>query len=245
MSAGDFPILGPPSISLQKFTDILTAAKSPAAPDAVGMYTAALRYHVDPAVLLAVFQHESSFGRAGVAVQTRNVGNLEFTPISTEFGAVKAGRWAAYPSWTASAEDTARLLASSLYGRNPAFNTVRKFPYRWAPSSDGNNPAEYGAALASSIASWTGSSGRLYSVSPQKASATAPSGPKRTGPPPSSATIGLQPKSDTSSAPSSVPVTIGPYLQASPSGMPQDVGPLLAILAFSAIAVVLLLVLVA
>ena len=152
----DYPILGGPSIDLATFTNILQGAHSPAAGEASGLYNAATTYGVDPAVLLAVFQHESSFGTKGVATTTRNVGNLVYQPNSAQFGGYQSGRWNAYPTWTQGALDASRLLASGLYGRSSGYSTARTFPARWAPSSDGNNPTGYGAALVSSINAWRG-----------------------------------------------------------------------------------------
>lgn len=170
----DYPILGAPTISLATFSAVLQNAGSPAAPEAAGMYQAATHYGVDPAVLLAVFQHESSFGKSGVARNTRNVGNLEWHPVSAGVGAVQAGRWASYPSWTASASDTARLLASTMYGRSSQYATVRTFPFRWAPSSDGNAPTSYGAALAASIHRWSGQAGSIITALPRIEAAALP-----------------------------------------------------------------------
>lgn len=152
----DYSIVGPPTISLEQARGILEAAGSPAAGEAAGIYNAALRYGVDPAVLLAVFGHESSFGKAGVARTTKSVGNLVYTEGSAAMGAMRAGRWAAYRSWTEGALDAARLLGSTLYGRGPAFNTARTFPFRWAPASDGNKPSAYGSAVVATISRWGG-----------------------------------------------------------------------------------------
>lgn len=161
-AAGDYPILGKPSIGLVAFGSVLRNASSPAAPEYIGIYNAAVQHGVDPAVLLAVFQHESSFGKAGAAAHTKNIGNLVYTATSAAMGAGKSGRWSSYSSWTQSAQDTSRLLA--VYGHNAirkgvTTSTVRTFPNVWAPSSDGNKPAAYGAALARSIAGWTGKGG--------------------------------------------------------------------------------------
>lgn len=171
----DYPILGGPSIDLATFTNILQGAHSPAAGEASGLYNAATTYGVDPAVLLAVFQHESSFGTKGVATTTRNVGNLVYQPNSAQFGGYQSGRWNAYPTWTQGALDASRLLASSLYGRSSSYSTARTFPARWAPSSDGNNPTGYGSALVSSINAWRGVS--TPAPVPAKVTAPAPAKP--------------------------------------------------------------------
>lgn len=155
----DYRILAPPSISLAQFTSVLTAANSPAAGEAAGMYTAAVTRGVDPAVLLAIFHHESNYGKAGVATRTHSPGNLVYTPSTAANGGVRdpvGGRFAAYPTWTQGAADASRLLASGLYGASSAYSTARTFPARWAPSSDGNNPTAYGAAVVRDINAYRG-----------------------------------------------------------------------------------------
>jgi len=141
----DYSILSAPRISLRTFAGVLVRAGSPAAGAAEGAYEAAKRYGVDPAVLLAVFQHESNYGRAGVARSSRSWGNLRRSPdYPTRDG------FARYPDWVTGAADTARLLR--VYGKNQIrpgkdTSTVERFPYVWAPTADGNAPDSYGDAL--------------------------------------------------------------------------------------------------
>lgn len=170
---GDYPILGAPTITLASFRNVLTNANSPAAPEAIGLYNAAIQYGVDPAVLLAVFQHESSFGKAGIAVGRNNGFGLRFYG-NDSFGGTNKGGWYTFPTWTAGAQHVAALLAGPKYGQSANYNTVRTFTARYAPSSDGNNPASYGATLARNIATWTGSAGvPLKATSAPKASTKA------------------------------------------------------------------------
>ena len=63
-----------------------------------------------------------------------------------------------YLSWTAGAQDAARLLVK--YGSNkikPGTETssVRTFLFVWAPSADGNIPDAYGISLAQWIGEWS------------------------------------------------------------------------------------------
>lgn len=166
----DYPILGPPRISALGFATVLSSNRSPAAPEAAAAYAAARGAGVDPAVLLAVFRKESTYGRFGKAARTRSWGNLR-DPAT--------GQFKSYGSWTAGAADTARLLA--VYGRNqirPGRNTstVQTMPYVWAPSSDGNAPDAYGDTLARWIGQW------------QRQYPSSGSGP---GVPPSSPPVGI------------------------------------------------------
>ncbi len=52
----------------------------PAASDAAALYRIPLDRSLDPAVALAFFAHESTYGTAGVAVHSRNWGNLRRGP---------------------------------------------------------------------------------------------------------------------------------------------------------------------
>ena len=116
--AGDYPLLGPPSISLPAFASILSAAGSPAASSATGIYNALKKYGVDPAVGLAIFQHESSFGKAGTATKTHSIGNSRYYGDQglgiTKYVTASNGSFANYPNYTVAAEDLGRLLSSSM-----------------------------------------------------------------------------------------------------------------------------------
>lgn len=147
--ATDYPILAPPTITARTFAAVLTRAGSPARGAALDAYRSAVAYGVDPAVLLAVFSHESSYGRAGRAVGNRSWGNERSAP-----GYPTSDGFARFPTWEAGAHNTARLLR--VYGKSairPGTNTstVQRMPYVWAPAADGNRPDAYGDALVRSI----------------------------------------------------------------------------------------------
>ena len=165
-AAGDYPLLGPPSISVGAFTSILQAAKSPAASEATGIFNALVKYGVDPAVGLAIFQHESSFGKSGTATKTLSIGNSRYYGDQglgiTKYVTASNGSFANYPSYTVAAEDLGRLLSSSMYGKSANYNTVRTFAAKYAPAADHNSPSGYGAAVANSLAKWTGSAGAAF-----------------------------------------------------------------------------------
>jgi len=153
--ANDYPIVGPASIDLRTFTSILTAAHSPAAGEAPAMYAAIRGYGVDPAVVLAVMQHESSFGKAGIAVGRHNLAGARYYASTAAFGATNRGGWASFPTYAASAAYTAHLLANHA-GQGSKGGTARSFASWYAPASDGNKPAAYGAAVVAAINKWRG-----------------------------------------------------------------------------------------
>lgn len=156
--ATDYTILAKPRISLERFAKVLRDAKSPAAGPAAACYAAAVREGVDPAVLLAVFEHESSFGTRGLAVVNKSFGNLRH-----------AGRFVRYATWPKGAADCARLLA--IYGRNEIrpgtrTDTTQTFPFVWAPRADHNDPDAYGDAITRAIAAWIRAGGVVTPTKP-------------------------------------------------------------------------------
>ncbi len=150
----DFTIISAPRMSLAGFRAVLERAASPAAPFAPRCYQAFVDAGVDPAVGLAVFQHESSYGRAGRATRNRSWGNTRY---SSAYPAALVDGFTRYPSWVAGAADCARLL--SVYGHNrirPGVDTstTQRFPYVWAPAADHNAPDRYGDAVTFAVNTW-------------------------------------------------------------------------------------------
>lgn len=170
----DYPILGAPTISLQAFTNVLRSAGSPIGAEAQGVYNAYVAHGVNPAIGLAIAQHESGYGKAGIAVGRDNPYGLRYYAGSYA-GAVNAGGWAKFTSYTAAANAHAGLLASSGYGRSAHYNTARTFAYRYAPSKDHNNPTAYGSAVVASLQRWGAGKGIDYT--PSKTAAKAPAKP--------------------------------------------------------------------
>lgn len=163
----DYPILGPPRISYAGFAAVLQANRSPATGEAPGCYRAFTDAGVDPAVGLAIFRKESTFGKYGKAASTRSWGNIR----------EPSGAFRIYSSWTAGARDAARLL--TVYGSNRIrpgrkTDTVQTMPYVWAPSSDGNAPDAYGDKLASWIGQWSTKYPAAGSSAPPLAGAPVP-----------------------------------------------------------------------
>ena len=147
--ADDFTILAEPRIRQGTFITILRDRRSPAAAEGKACWDGIVAHGVDPALALAIFQHESSFGTKGAAKDRRNWGNLRKSPKFPD-----DGRFVVYPTWADGARDAARLLAR--YGRNeirPGTNTktAQTFPFVWAPSADGNRPDVYGNEVVASM----------------------------------------------------------------------------------------------
>jgi len=145
-------LLNPPRISKQYLTEILQNSGSPTAPVAADCYDIIASYGLDPAIALAFFQHESSYGQAGVAVRSLNWGNLRKGSRARE---IKDG-FAFYDDWRDGLRDWCDLLRNT-YIDAWGLDTVDKVIPRYAPSADGNVPTAYIAAVENQVLDWAAS----------------------------------------------------------------------------------------
>ena len=144
----DLTLAAPPRIPRARFAAVLAEARSPAAPAADACFAAIVAQGIDPAIGLAMFRHESGCGCAGVAVKTRNWGNLRKSMGRAHH---VADGWAWYSSWPDGAADWAALMRAYV-GRG--LTTVRAAIPVYAPSSDHNAPESYSAAVLAAVAAW-------------------------------------------------------------------------------------------
>jgi hypothetical protein len=142
-------ILGRSSLSASFINTLFTLAHSPAAGTGQTFYTQSQQTGIDDAYPLAIFWHESNFGRAGVAVATRNPGNV--TCPGSSFPCL--GNFRLYPTWAVGVQDLYTLLAK-VYVSSRHLSTVETIFPVYAPLSDGNSPAAYIASVKSSVALW-------------------------------------------------------------------------------------------
>jgi len=100
-------------------------------------------YGVRPAVALAFFRKESGWGAKGVAVKTKAIGNIRFTPTSgsgVKYTNYKGFR--KYEAWEHGIQDWFWLISSKNYagsGRVSLEDIIKKY----SPASDMNDPAGY------------------------------------------------------------------------------------------------------
>lgn len=148
----DVLFIGPPSITKERFARVLLVAKSPASAESGVLYDILVRYRINPAVGLAFFEHESSLGKKGKAVTTKNWGNIR----RSQGGAFKVeGGFAFYETWAAGLEDWCKLIIND-YVNPRKHNTpgVRNALRIYAPSSDNNNPDAYANAVIALVRQW-------------------------------------------------------------------------------------------
>lgn len=157
-------IAAPPRIDAHTFKAILDEQHSPAAPEADALYAAFVAAGVDPAVGLAFFAHESSYGKAGITAdyETKNWGNVRTVEVP-DAGVVistRGGPFVKYPSWEAAVRDwCARLLGPRYAGSGLV--TVEQVIVKYAPSSDANSPAAYAEQVRFLVEKWSRGSTRL------------------------------------------------------------------------------------
>jgi hypothetical protein len=100
--------------------------------------------HIDPAVLMAFFWHESHYGTVGIARLTFSVGNIR--PLA---GQPELNGYRFYRSWQESVDDTYRLLRH--YTRLGIPDVATALPI-WAPPEDNNDVAAYVADVQATMA---------------------------------------------------------------------------------------------
>lgn len=102
-----YSVLGRPTITATHIDSILCAVSpadhppvSAACGTGTNLYNLGVKYGIDPVYALAWFQHESSFGRYGVAHLTLSLGNIRCTPGYHCISGLRA-----YTSWQQCLED--------------------------------------------------------------------------------------------------------------------------------------------
>jgi hypothetical protein len=142
-----------PRISQAQFAKVLQRYQSPCAPIAAECYDIICSYGLDPAVALAFFGHESTFGTRGVAVQTLNWGNVR-TPFKVERAVGTHPRnFAIFRSWQDGLRDWCERI-NERYINQRGLDTVEKAVPVYAPSSDGNNEARYIEHVNQLVTAW-------------------------------------------------------------------------------------------
>jgi hypothetical protein len=140
-------IVGTPTITADFIDTVLVNAKSPAQGLGPTLYSLGVQYGINPAVALAFFHHESSYGTQGVAPHTHSIGNIKCTP---GWQCLDGFRY--YPTWAAGAADWYKVIHDVYLSAGR--DTVAKIIPVYAPSRDDNNEGLYIQAVQSDVAHW-------------------------------------------------------------------------------------------
>lgn len=138
----------PPSLSAAFVNRVLAAEQSPAAGIGEAFYRFSIQYQIDDAFTLAVFEHESSSGKTGIASFTHSIGNIR---CSAGYRCLYGFRW--YPTWTEGLRDFYQLLRN-LYVNQWHLLTVEQIIPVTAPASDGNDPPGYIHDVQTAMNTW-------------------------------------------------------------------------------------------
>ncbi|HLI07062.1 MAG TPA: hypothetical protein VKV40_10895 [Ktedonobacteraceae bacterium] len=145
-SPSSYVVTGQPSISADFIDQVLAVYHSPAAGTGQAMYDLGVQYGIDPVFALAFFWHESTFGKYGMAAVTRSLGNLRCVA-----GYACYQGFAAFASWQTGYEAWYQLIRSYVAH---GLKTVAQIVPTYAPSSDGNTPVSYIAAIEQAVNTW-------------------------------------------------------------------------------------------
>jgi hypothetical protein len=131
-AANRFSVTGRPTITAAAINHILCQNRSPACGSGQSLYSLGLKYSINPAVALAFFNEESTYGRFGVATVTHSLGNIRCTP-----GYKCISGFRAYRTWAQGYQDWYRLIRY-LYINTWHLTTIPQIVVRYAPSSENN-----------------------------------------------------------------------------------------------------------
>ena len=141
----DIRINGGPSLSAQTIDKILSDAGSPAAGSGQYFVKYGVQYGIDPAFALAFFRQESGYGKAGVAVKTKGIGNIVYTDIALPDSKYNTDRaWSAYDNYENSIKGWYNYITNSSHYLKDGKYTLEQIIPIYAPAGDGgNSPVAY------------------------------------------------------------------------------------------------------
>lgn len=143
----------PPRISQDQFTRVLERFGSPCASLGAECYSIIVSSGLDPAVALAFFAHESTFGTRGVAVETLNWGNVRQAVKPERTTGMHPRNFAIFRSWQDGLHDWCERI-NQRYIDQRGLDTIEKAIPVYAPSSDGNNETAYIKHVTKLVADW-------------------------------------------------------------------------------------------
>jgi hypothetical protein len=156
---GSYLVVGAPTVTAGFIDKVLAAYGSPASGKGQALYDLGVKYGIDPVFALAMFQHESSFGKAGEARSSLSLGNLRGVP--DEMTCRDGFAW--FATWEDGFEAFYRLIwfgyVKGQVTGHPC-TTVEQIIPIYAPSSDGNTPIAYIRAVEQAMTVWR--SGHIY-----------------------------------------------------------------------------------
>jgi len=139
-------VQGDPSLSGDYINKVLSSASSPAGGTGQSLHDLSAQYGIDDSYALAVFSHESSYGKYGAAASNRSLGNIVCAGYPT-----CNGRFRSYPSWADGYADFYRLIKNEYIAHG--LSTVEAITPVYAPASE-NDPSGYISSIRSAMAAY-------------------------------------------------------------------------------------------
>lgn len=137
-------IVGPPTLPAAYIDRKLAEEHSPAQGLGSTLYQLSNQYHIDDAYIVALFHHESDYGKKGVVLtrNTHSLGNIKCTS-----GYVCAEGFRSYQTWIDGAKDLYALLyhgyVKGQASKQCPCKTASQILAIYAPQGDGNDVTTY------------------------------------------------------------------------------------------------------
>lgn len=139
---GQYTILQNPTVSADQINALLASYHSPVSGQGQMIVDLGMKYHIDPAYVVATFGNESTFGTKGESTKSLSPGNLRCIA-----SARCADGYAQMDSWQMGFQKLYDLLANSQYYIAAGKTTPDTIIPTFAPSGDGNSPVTYIATV--------------------------------------------------------------------------------------------------
>jgi hypothetical protein len=157
VASAEYNYAAPPSISRETYQAVWCNAGSEACSESGEMYDILVAAGIDPVIEAAQASHETGLGTAGVGAPAYknahgvqcHAGDGRVADSAVPWGNGCAG---VYASYAAAVETWARLIIREYV--NEGLTTPTLAVWKYAPTSDGNNPPAYIADMERKIDMW-------------------------------------------------------------------------------------------
>jgi len=142
-------------VSATQIDTILENADSPAEGTGDAFVNLGKKYDIDPSIPLAFFKMESSYGKLGIASNTKSVGNVKYSsncPGRLYTDAFNR-RWCKYDSWEQSIEAWYKLISGTHYAK-AGRTTVEEIIPVYAPQIE-NDVLNYIKVVRYAVSIWS------------------------------------------------------------------------------------------
>lgn len=138
IAPSQYEVLQNPTVSADQINALLANYHSPVSGQGQMIVNLGVKYHIDPAYVVATFGNESTFGTKGESTKSLSPGNLRCIA-----SARCADGYAQMDSWEMGFEKLYDLLANSQYYITAGKTIPDTIIPTFAPSGDGNSPSSY------------------------------------------------------------------------------------------------------